>query len=366
MNNMNEYINNYDNLSFTAEQKAQIAACAAKEAKASHHKTNRSFYSLSKIAAVIACLISVLTITAEAAGIPTPLSSILAPIFGGRVAQTEVIDKIGHPIDAKDTDNGITISANAIIGDEYNACIAFTISRDDGTALLPEHMEANDLMQCLFLDVSFSPVGSYHGHMWYADTTPGDHEVQLVYAISSVEPLSKGTCTVTISNRPTTDENEEETFASGDLSYTNNKSEMIKGRWKFRFDVDYEDTAVTLGNGETFQQDDMNFTIREVRISPIAFSVSYDVDEEVHWSNESSGRLPVDDKLQWELFSENVQIVLTKKDGTLLDLSTHSGGSVGAREGFTHCVKSAVFGEVIPLEELESITVGGIVYPINN
>lgn len=364
MSNENAYNELFDILSYTAEQKAHIAVQAAAEAEAVRRKTRRGFKSLSKVAAVAVCLVSVLTITAEAAGIPTPLSGILAPIFGGSVAQTEVIDKIGRPINASDTDNGITISADAIIGDTYNACIVFTISRDDGTALLAPDMEATELLSKLFLDISFSNRGSSHGYIWCEDPVPGDAEIQLIYGLSSDEPVSKGICTVEVTSKLQVNENE--TVAVGEsLSARDAKSCGIEGEWKFRFNVDYEDTAVTLGNGETFRQDDMTFTIQEIRISPIAYSVSYDVDEEVHWSHESSGRLPEDDKRQWELFSENVQITLTKKDGTTVDLSTHSGGSVGARDGFTHCIKSAVFGEVIPLEELENITVGGVVFPIH-
>ena len=36
-----------------------------------------------------------------------------APIFGGSAAQTEIIDKIGYPIGASDTDHGVTITADA-------------------------------------------------------------------------------------------------------------------------------------------------------------------------------------------------------------------------------------------------------------
>ena len=59
-------------------------------------------------------------------------------VFGGSAAQTEIIDKIGYPVGASDTDNGVTVTADAVMGDAYNAVIVYTISRDDGTRLLPE------------------------------------------------------------------------------------------------------------------------------------------------------------------------------------------------------------------------------------
>lgn len=135
----------YDALSYTATQKTRIAKRAVAEVNSLQSKSRRSFFLLSKIAAVAACLVSVLTISAEAAGIPTPVSEILEPIFGGAVAQTKVMDKIGCPIDASDTDNGVTIRADAIIGDQYNVCILFSISRDDDTPLLLENVTVEQL-----------------------------------------------------------------------------------------------------------------------------------------------------------------------------------------------------------------------------
>ena len=64
--------------------------------------------------------------------------TVFTPLFGGAAAQTEVIDKIGRPIGASDTDNGITITAEAIMGDQYNAVIVYTLTRDDGERFLPE------------------------------------------------------------------------------------------------------------------------------------------------------------------------------------------------------------------------------------
>ena len=60
---------------------------------------------------------------------------VFSPLFGGAPAQTEIIDKIGYPVGASDTDNGVTVTADAVMGDAYNAVIVYTISRDDGTRL---------------------------------------------------------------------------------------------------------------------------------------------------------------------------------------------------------------------------------------
>lgn len=355
MRNMNEYNESYRSLSYTAEQKSQIAARAAAEAKAKagQHKVRRNHHVLSKITAVAACLATVLTITAEAAGIPTPVSELLSPFFGGTVAQTEVIDKIGRPIDACDTDNGITISADAIIGDAYNACIVFTIRKNDGTPLLPEGVTAQQLLLGGVSEVSIARSGGAHGSSHFVDQVPGDHEIQYVYTISSDAPLNKGTCKVVFGDITQWDDTREE------------KMPVIEGDWKFRFEVDYEDSSITFGNGETFTQEDMEFTIQEVRVSPMAIQVSYEVDSEVQWSNAPSGRLPEEDRRQQERYMENVEILLTLKDGSVINMS-NSGGSIRPDDGKTYCVKGSVLPAVIPLEELAGVSVGGVEFLIEN
>ena len=108
----------------------------------------------------------------------------------------------------------------------------------------------------------------------------------------------------------------------------------------------------------------MTFTVDSVSVSPVAVKVDYTVDSEVQWSDAPSGRENEEDSRQMERYFENVEILLTKKDGTVIDMSS-SGGGIRPDHGVTVCDKGEVFEEIIPLEELESISVGGIVYPIS-
>lgn len=364
MFNQKEYQNFYDQLTYTQEQKAAIGERAAAAAR---KKPENKMLRLGKIAAAAACLVCVLTVTAEAAGISTPVSELLAPILGGSVAQTEVLDKIGHPIEASDTDNGVTIQADAVIGDEYNICMVFTISRDDGTPLLPEGVTADQLRAGLFGGIGFGKGG--HGTAYFVDAVPGDAEIQYVWVFSSDEPVNRGKATAEFHDLCTYGNSEQESAV------------VLEGDWVFRVDVAYEDSSVVLGGGETFEQDDMTFTITEVRVSPLAVRVAYEVDSQVQLSSAKSGRMPEGDVRQIELhqgnvethlnkkdnaielYLENVEILLNKKDGTVVDMS-NSGGSLAPENGKTVCVKGNAFEEIIPLEELESVSVGGITFPI--
>lgn len=138
---------------------------------------------------------------------------------------------------------------------------------------------------------------------------------------------------------------------------------LYPGKWKLRFEVDYEDCSVHLGGGEIFSQDGLNFTIDEVTVSPIAVRVAYTADQAVVWSNAPSGRVDPEDARQTHRYLDNVEILLTKTDGTVIDLSD-SGGSLGPKDGVTVCAKGQILDEIIPLEDIASLSVGGVVYEI--
>ena len=348
MSNLSEYRQSMDALRFTPEQKARLAAEAA---AASRQVPRRARRPLGRMAVIAAAMALVLAVGSSAAGIlPAPVD-VFAPLFGGSVAQTEVIDKIGHPIGASDTAGGITISADAIMGDEYNAVIVYTLSRDDGERFLPEGVEADWLLLGGFGGSSWIRDGGTHGSAWFVDTDVEDNLIQRVETASSDVPLTHGTAVAEF----------------WDLCFWNPETEqeetLYQGKWKFRFEVDYEDCSVRLGGGETFSQDGLNFTIDSVSVSPIAVKVDYTVDREVQWSNAPSGRQDPEDARQFQRYLENVEILLNKTDGTVIDLS-NSGGGIHPESGVTVCTKGQVLEEIIPLEELESVSVGGVVFPI--
>ena len=349
MSDLFDYKKEMSALRFTEEQKNRLAKAAAASAQERAGRKRRPVFRAALIAAV---LVMALAVGSSAAGIlPEPVN-IFAPLFGGAVAQTEVIDKIGHPIGASDSDNGITITADAIMGDEYNAVIVYTISRNDGERFLPEGKNLDNTMLLMggFGGASWVRGGS-HGSSWFVDADPEDNMIQLVETASSDTSMTKGAATAEFE----------------DLCYWDADTEqpeiLYGGHWKFRFDVDYEDCSVRLGGGETFSQNGLNFTIDGIRVSPLAVKVDYTVDTEVVWSSSASGRQDPEDARQSQRYLENVEIFLTKTDGTVIDLSG-AGGSIRPEDGVSVCSKGSVLDEIIPLEDMASISVGGVVFDI--
>lgn len=350
MSNPFEYKDAMNALHYTDEQKALLAAQAAQAAQSARRTGRHTRRPLLRTALIAACLTAALAVTAGATGVLKSAAEAFAPIFGGSAAQTEIIDKIGYPVGASDTAGGVTITADAVLGDRYNAAIVFTITRDDGTALLPAGAE-DAMLLVRGGGVDLNILGGTHGGSWFVDEDPTDDTVQLIQTISSDVPINDCTATAKFEDLWLWDEESGESVP------------FAEGTWKLRFDVRYEDASVTLGGGETFTQDGLAFTIDAVTVSPVAFKVDYTVDSEVRWSDSGSGQQSEADSREMQRYFENVEILLNKTDGTVLDLSG-AGGSISPDHGTTVCSKSNFFSGILPMEEIESIRVGGVEFPL--
>ena len=352
MNSQFEYQESLNSLRFTDEQKEAIARRAAeaarqqtRQARPAHRRPVR------RMALVAAAAVLVLAMgTAGATGILRSAVEVFSPLFGGSPAQTEIIDQIGYPVGASDTDNGVTVTADAVMGDAYNAVIVYTISRDDGTRLLPEDI-SGDMLLVRGSGTDLNILGGSHGGGRFVVEDPAASSIQMVETISADRPINDCTATGTFENIYKWDEE------------TGEAVPVIEGKWKVKFQMAYEDSSVTLGNGETFVQNGMTFTIDSITLSPVAYKVDYTVDSEVVWSDSGSGRQSEEDSRQMARYFENVEILLTLTDGTVVDLS-NAGGSIGPEDGVTVCSKGEMLSEVIPMEDMASISVGGVVFPI--
>ncbi len=350
MSELFDYKKEMSQLRFTESQKKSLAEAAASAAG----KTAKRRRPVFRGVLIAAAMVMALAVGAGAAGVLPSPTEIFAPLFGGSVAQTEVIDKIGHPIGASDSCKGITITADAVMGDEYSAVIVYTIRRDDGERFFPEgeNLDNRMLMMGGFGGASWARGGAI-GSSWFVDQDPEDDRIQMIEATSSDVPLTHGTADAEFEDlriwNPETDRDEI----------------LYPGKWRLRFEVDYEDCSVHLGGGEGFSQDGLNITIDELTISPIAVQVAYTADLAVVWDDAPSGRESPKNAPQRQKFLENIEILLTKTDGTVIDL-TDSGGRMSPdyEANVSHCSKGQVFDEIIPLEDMASISVAGVVYEI--
>ena len=102
-----EYKKSLDAMRFTDAEKAAMTdrLLAARGVHRRRHPLRRGMV-IAAAAALCLC------VAAGATGALKVPSQVFSPVFG--TAETEIIDKIGHPVDASATAGGVTITADAI------------------------------------------------------------------------------------------------------------------------------------------------------------------------------------------------------------------------------------------------------------
>lgn len=354
-NDNREYTDALDSLRFSDEAKARMVdnlMDAAAQQLPVQQKPRRRAFRLPRIAAVGVAAALVLGIGAGATGVLKTAGEAFSGVFGP-TADTEIIDQIGRPIGASDTSGGVTITADAIIGDKYHYAITYSIVKDDGTPFDIDLSKTvgDGLLPLTFAEEDTTLVGYFggtHGGSYFYDADPADASIQYVETreISNGDVLGR-TMRAKFSDLCVFDE---------DM----NRTVVAEGDWSFKFNMDFEDTSVSLPAGQVIDLNGMTATIDQITLSPLALRVDYTVDSEVQWDeNAQSGRQSDHDRAQMKQYFDDLQIILNKADGTSLDLS-YAGGSIKPEDGKTVCQKGDMFSEIIPLEDVVSLTVGGV------
>ena len=340
---MKTYRQSLDELHFTREEKnAMVDRLTAGESRGSGKvRSIRRTVTVGVAAALL------MTMGVGAAVTLTPAGEVFASIFGDSPAQTEIMDRMGVPIGASDTADGVTITADAIIGDTYSYAVVYSIARDDGQPLAEDlnPLGGTDGPLPLTFDQSdtfIGMLGGSHGTAYFYDADPADNAVQYVELRTADGPLQPGTAKVTLQGLCV--------FPDGDYS---NKQTLVSGKWSFKFQFAFENSSIQLPAGQTVNLDGLEATLDRVELSPLSFLVEYTVPDtrasDVVWSNRHF---------------QNVPISLTMKDGSTLDLS-NSGGSVRPQGQVIVCQRSDIFEAILSLDEVASITIADLPLPVN-
>lgn len=125
---MKTYRDQMHGLQFTPEQKAAMVDALLSASQAPHQRRPRPRKAL-LIAAVAA---AVILCVACASGALQATVAAFSALFGiSSPAQTQVIQDRAQVIQTSDTDNGVTVSMESVMGDAHNAQILFSIRRTD-------------------------------------------------------------------------------------------------------------------------------------------------------------------------------------------------------------------------------------------
>lgn len=351
-----EYQNEIKQLHFTEQQKQQLIRQLN---KAPEQQTVKRSPRMTRTLLAAAVLCAALTITVGAAGGLESAAEAFRNLFELDPVKTEIVNKIGRPVGASDTHDGLTVTADAIMGDRYNVCIVYTLSNEDGTPL-------DALQNGEKLRLSFGMPGAMgafegrlggsqggHGNCEFRDFVPGDGKIQYVEYLSANEEMDPEKEKITVH------------FKNLYMQVQDEWTVLKKGDWKLKLALCYEDLSMELAQNEKkdFAWEDVCGSVKTLQISPLGIYMEYETDLAL---NVQIAELSEEEKQQ--LYSRmgqqyQVPVQIKKRDGTVLrqqDLML--GGSLVPDGEKTVCIRSGQFDEILPLEEIESVSIGDAVY----
>lgn len=373
---MDDYRTSIDELRFSEEAKARMATRLADAAIREQSTGSRVVLARRKrlpLAAAVAALALFLALggIAYASGAFVSVPQFVSHLFGGE-AKVEIVDKIGHPIGVAQSSNGVTVSADAIVGDKSSVAVVFSIAKDDGTPFENIEVLDNGLLPLGFtedLDVDFPLVTKVTqgmgatGSSYFYDADPTDNAIQLVETRTY-----DGLGDATLVGRTMTARFEDLTL------YGEGEPVVIAtGSWKLSFPLEYEDSSIELPCGQTFElaafhEDDVagtknelapiQATVDELSISPIALHMRYTADQKVEWTSGESGRQSEhDSQLSDALLG--VRVTVNLSDGTTVEAESYGSGAISADGDVAHCETGIFFNQILDLDDVASITIGG-------
>ena len=297
--------------------------------------------------------------TAYATGTLARAADSLAAVFGAGPVQTELIDQIGRPIGASCTSNGITITADAIIGMRNAYAVVYTIEKDDGTAFDELDMNQNGTYN-LVLDGGGSinaltalrlGIDASGGIALHLDADPADNSLEIV------EMTRFGGSDASLVGETLHFNATEIGFTRVGEDGRNLPSQAIAtGDWNMSFKIDYEDLSVDLPAGQDVHHQRQQRRCGRACRLPLGATITYTVDA----TDGPSGPTGLETDAEKRVGHGNFTVTFT--DGTTQELG--SGYTSWQQDGKTVVQKTWFFDQIRDVNDIASITVGDLTVPV--
>ncbi|RGL34222.1 DUF4179 domain-containing protein [Collinsella sp. TF07-1] len=373
--NSNDYRHALEHISFTDNAKQHMANSIAQSVASSDAATAQSNFNgtrrkpriarhpvrtVARIAAVTAVLAIVIggAGTAMATGVLPLPSDMLSDIFDGPAFQTEIIDRIGRPVGASCSNNGVTVTADAIMGDKNMVTIAYTLTFDDPAALkkLSEPGENETIAGSVDGNVYVDGEHGGQGQSWLIDKNPNDSSIQYFAQFSVESPGLMGRTVRTHINSLVVPR------AGKELP---EYKKILTGPWDLKFQLNYEDTSVTIPAPKSVNFNGTKATIQEATVSCVGVSVRYNIDRSIEHDN-NSGKMSQNMEESMDAVG-NIPLIVTFKDGHVEDATSHSGYFANKLDnGTTDVHKTWPFSQVCDTDKIASVQIGDTVIPMNS
>lgn len=373
--NSNDYRHALEHISFTDNAKQHMANSIAQSVASSDAATAQSNFNgtrrkpriarhpvrtVARIAAVTAVLAIVIggAGTAMATGVLPLPSDMLSDIFDGPASQTEIIDRIGRPVGASCSNNGVTVTADAIMGDKDMVTIAYTLTFDDPAAVkkLSEPGENGTIDGSVDGNVYVDGEHGGQGQSWLIDKNPNDSSIQYFAQFSVESPGLMGRTVRTHINSLVVPR------AGKELP---EYKKILTGPWDLKFQLNYEDTSVTIPAPKSVNFNGTKATIQEATVSCVGVSVRYNIDRSIEHDN-NSGKMSQNMEESMDAVG-NIPLIVTFKDGHVEDATSHSGYFANKLDnGTTDVHKTWPFSQVCDTDKIASVQIGDTVIPMNS
>lgn len=355
MKDLFEYRRAMDTVHADAQQKEQLVhALMDGQKKSTHRTTHRTFR---RTALTAAALAAILIVGVGATEILKSASQIFSDVFGSEPAVTQMVDQIGYPVNASDTDNGMTITADAVVCDGGSIYISYTLSFEDISVLDLEHVDRRD-------NGTLALYFEGYDHNLYADSSvgwglnfwdpdPSDNSIQILYRMSCTDSNASLYLdnmlyhTLYGENVLVTKFQNLCRIDSKDTGYE--LTPLVKGTWKLKFNVNFEDSSIKWNANCPVPLDGISLNINQIQISPLSVKLS------------GIGKRLVDD-LDTSL---DFPVTLVKTDGTTLPLHFTCYGVDGMTpEGEDNYHASLLYPYPIAVDSISALRIGETEIPV--
>lgn len=345
---MRQYKDALDALRFTEEEQTMLIQKLTQAAQtAPKPKKRRHPRKVICIAAVAACILTFTVAAGAVVGFfadPDAGRARLAKFFGGSANDVETTTGFvarGTSV----TDHGVTISLDGMYADEQTIYTIFSAVKEDGTP---------------FIDVSEHPNTDFLTFKKYEIRTDGE------WSFGSGIPESADDMTQFFFqielDMSDIDQWQGKTarFVFSDIisymregNYAGPDQTLVKGDWVLEVPLESTDTATYAQAGQVIPYGNLNVTIDSIAFTPSFYHLEWHFDKEMTFDDDMNLYLDgVPDEYDNEYYTEGGSPILTLKDGTTYDL-----WQIGH-------ANSGLLPEIIPLEQMESITIFGQTIPL--
>lgn len=308
---MKTYRETLDALRFTPQQKAAIAEDLLAAAQAGQVRAPRRKWGRVAAAAILAAALC----AACASGALQEALSVLASQFGSDPKQQEVIGDLTRPSAASATDNGVTISVDAVMGDGNSLVVLYRMERADGQPVLPQTEETKNVSDgnntlrfeedgftqyFAREDVAIPDHFTLYSNLEFLDFEVTDpvlyfyHQLTLSHDMTFPQPIE-----ITLK-----DLSSHEVYHTGSIS-VDRQIPLIDGSWTLSISLDKNRTGVQLAQGQTFHAESIHGypftgTLQSAYLSPLSLSLVYDftidpsVREEIAQTYDPDSGLPLE------------------------------------------------------------------------